>query len=337
MPTALLAYTHYYIFRHPLPSRFEWTSTDVLIAPKNDSRNLAGVKDPSVVYYDGRWHVFATTAKSSSWNLFYTNFSDWSTAKEAEFFYLDQSAIGEGYRAAPQVFYFAPQKLWYLVYQNGNAAYSTNPDIGNPKGWTAPRTFYSGTPKIVEDNIGDGYWLDMWVICDSENCHLFSSDDNGQLYRSQTPISDFPNGFSEPVIALQDSNRYRLFEASNVYKLGDDEADGYLLIVEAIGTDERRWFRSWTMPVIEGPYTPLADEEDNPFARANNVAFEGAAWSKDISHGEMVRSGYDQYLKVDPCKLQYLYQGQDPDAGAGLPYGDLPWRIALLTENNSAC
>jgi endo-1,4-beta-xylanase len=58
----------------------------------------------------------------------------------------------------------------------------------------------------------------MWVICDSANCYLFSSDDNGHLYRSQTTVGQFPNGFTNTVIAAQDS-KYALFEASNVYKV----------------------------------------------------------------------------------------------------------------------
>ncbi|RXW14612.1 hypothetical protein EST38_g11242 [Candolleomyces aberdarensis] len=221
----------------PLQTSFLWSSSGPLISPKDDSRNLSAVKDPSIVYHKGRWHVFATTAKSNNWGLFYTNFTTWSEAPSAPFYYLDQSGIGTGYRAAPQVFYFAPQKLWYLVYQNGNAAYSTNPDISNPAGWTEPKTFYSGMPVIIEQNIGNGYWVDMWVICDEALCHLFSSDDNGQLYRSETPLAKFPEGFNEPVIALQDPERFRLFEASNVYRYAKNS---YLLLVEAIGTDGRR-------------------------------------------------------------------------------------------------
>ncbi|KAJ2922610.1 hypothetical protein H1R20_g14475, partial [Candolleomyces eurysporus] len=304
-----------------------------LISPKNDSRNLAGVKDPSVVYHNGRWHVFATTAKSGNWGLFYTNFTDWSQAASAPFFYLDQSGIGTGYRAAPQILYFAPQKLWYLIYQNNNAAYSTNPDISNPRGWTAPKTFYSRTPRIIEQNIGSGYWVDMWVICDASLCHLFSSDDNGHLYRSQTTLANFPNGFNEPVIALQDTKNM-LFEASNVYRYADN---GYLLLVEAIGSDGKRWFRSWTSSSISGSWKALAAEESNAFMRSNNVAFPSgtAQWTRDFSHGELIRSGSDQELRINPCKLEYLYQGMDPNAGGN--YGDLPWKLALLTQTNSPC
>ncbi|SCL72127.1 Glycosyl hydrolase family 62 [Micromonospora chersina] len=314
-----------------LPSSFRWSSSGALIGPKNDGRGIAGIKDPSVVYYNGRYHLFASTAKSSGYNLVYTSFADWSQAGSAPFTYLDQTPIGAGYRAAPQVFYFAPQRLWYLVYQTGNASYSTNPDISNPAGWSAPRNFYSGMPQIISDNIGNGYWVDMWVICDSANCYLFSSDDNGHLYRSQTTLADFPNGMTNTVIAMQDSDRNRLFEASNVYRVGEQ----YLLLVEAIGSDGRRWFRSWTAPAVTGPWTALADTEGNPFARADTVTFPGDAWTRDISHGELIRSGYDQTLTVSPCNLRYLYQGLDPAAGGD--YNGLPWRLGLLTQTNSTC
>ncbi|MEU6668002.1 non-reducing end alpha-L-arabinofuranosidase family hydrolase [Streptomyces sp. NPDC046727] len=317
-----------------LPSRFSWSSSGPLIAPKPDAtHNIAGIKDPTVVYYNGKYHVFASVASSSGYNLVYLNFSDWSQAGSATHHYLDRSAIGTGYRAAPQVFYYAPQKLWYLVYQTGNASYSTNPDISNPNGWSAPRNFYSSMPDIIRQNIGNGYWVDMWVICDSANCYLFSSDDNGHLYRSQTTLSQFPNGFTNTVVAAQDSNKYALFEASNVYKV--QGSNQYLLIVEAVGSDGRRYFRSWTSGSLAGSWSPLAASESNPFARAGNVTFPSGAWTKDISHGEMIRAGYDQTLTIPACRLQYLYQGMNP--GASGDYNLLPWRLGLLTQTSSTC
>jgi len=317
-----------------LPSTFKWSSSGALISPKPDAtHNIAGIKDPTVVYYNGKYHVFASTANASGYNLVYLNFSDWSQAGSATHHYLDRTAIGSGYRAAPQVFYYAPQRLWYLVYQTGNASYSTNPDISNPNGWSAPRNFYASMPDIIRQNIGNGYWVDMWVICDSANCYLFSSDDNGRLYRSQTTVGQFPNGFTNTVIAAQDSNRYALFEASNVYKV--QGANQYLLLVEAIGSDGRRYFRSWTTGSLAGSWTPLAATESNPFARASNVTFPAGAWTKDISHGEMIRAGYDQTLTIPACRLQYLYQGKDPNASGD--YNSLPWRLGLLTQTNSTC
>ncbi|AYN38118.1 1,4-beta-xylanase [Streptomyces dangxiongensis] len=317
-----------------LPSSFSWNSSGALIAPKPDAtHSIAGIKDPTVVHYNGKYHVFASTASSSGYNLVYLSFTDWSQAGSATHHYLDRTAIGTGYRAAPQVFYYAPQKLWYLVYQTGNASYSTNPDISNPNGWSAPRNFYASMPDVVRQNIGNGYWVDMWVICDSANCYLFSSDDNGHLYRSQTTVGQFPNGFTNTVIAAQDSNRYALFEASNVYKV--QGANQYLLLVEAIGSDGRRYFRSWTTSSLAGSWTPLAASENNPFARASNVAFPSGGWTRDISHGEMIRAGYDQTLTIPACRLQYLYQGKDPNASGN--YDNLPWRLGLLTQTNSTC
>ncbi|MDP4507769.1 non-reducing end alpha-L-arabinofuranosidase family hydrolase [Nonomuraea turcica] len=318
-----------------LPSSFRWRSTGALIAPKPDAAhsNIAAVKDPSVVYHNGRWHVFASTASSAGYNLVYTNFTDWAQAGAAQHHYLDQSAIGTGYRAAPQVFYFAPQNRWYLVYQTGNASYSTTTDISNPRSWSAPQHFYSSMPDIIRQNIGSGYWVDMWVICDTAKCYLFSSDDNGHLYRSETTVANFPNGFTNTQIVLQDSNKYRLWEASNIYKVKG--TNQYLLLVEAIGSDGRRYFRSWTSTSIGGTWTPLADTESNPFARANNVTFDGTAWTRDISHGEMIRDSNDQTLTISPCQMRYLYQGMDPNASGD--YNSLPWRLALLTQTNSTC
>ncbi|TKX20907.1 glycosyl hydrolase family 62 protein [Elsinoe australis] len=314
-----------------LPSNFTWSSSGPLIEPKPGS-SIAAIKDSSIIFHDDKYHVFASTARADGYSLVYFSFTDFAQANASTFTYLDQTPIGTGYRAAPEVFYFAPQELWYLIYQNGNAAYSTNPDINDPQGWTAPTNFYDGTPQIVTDNIGDGYWVDMWIICDATDCHLFSSDDNGHLYRSQTSVEDFPNGMSEPVIALSDPDQNRLFEASNVYNIGGGQ---YLLLVEAIGSDSFRWFRSWTSTNLAGPWTPLAAEEDNSFMRSNNVVFEGTPWTKSISHGEIIRTNVDQTLSIRPCEMRYLYQGLSPTATGD--YNSLPWKLGLLTQTNSTC
>ncbi|MBT2225038.1 non-reducing end alpha-L-arabinofuranosidase family hydrolase [Nonomuraea sp. NEAU-A123] len=320
-----------------LPSSFRWSSSGALIAPKSDAtHDIRAVKDPSVVYHDGRWHVFASTTNANgSYSMVYLNFTDWAQAGAAQHHYLDQTAIGTGYKAAPQVFYFAPQQRWYLVYQVGdNAAYSTTTDISNPGSWSAPQRFYAGgMPQIIRDNIGNGYWVDFWVICDSATCYLFSSDDNGHLYRSETTVANFPNGFTNTVIAMQDAARYPLWEAANVYKVSGSTS--YLLVIEAIGSGGTRYFRSWTAPAITGPWQALANTEATPFAGAGNVTFSGTAWTRDISHGEMIRSGIDQTLTISPCNIRYLYQGKDPAATD--PYNLLPWRLGLLTQTNSTC
>jgi len=276
--------------------------------------------------------VYATTASTSGgWNLEYFSFTNWADASSATQYYLDSSGIGSGYRAAPQVFYFAPTGLWYMVFQTGPPSYSTTSDPSDPTSWSAPKTFISSEPSVVTSNKGSGGWIDFWVVCDSSNCYLFFSDDNGHLYRAQTTLANFPSGFGSTTLVMSDS-QYSLFEASNVYKLSG--LNQYLLLVEAIGANGR-YFRSWTSSSLTGTWTALASTESAPFAGASNVSFNGSVWTKDISHGEMVRSSNDQTLTIDPCHLQYVYQGRDPSSSG--TYSQLPYKMGLITQSNSSC
>jgi hypothetical protein len=318
-----------------LPTTIRWNSSGVLAGPKPDSAHpdIAAIKDYTVVRHNGAWQVYATTASASQgWNLVHFSFADWPQANGATHTYLDSTPIGRGYRAAPHIFFFAPHGLWYMVYQTGVPTYSTSTDPGNPRSWTTPRNFMSSEPAIVTQNKGAGSWLDFWMICDGSNCYLFSSDDNGHIYRSQTTLANFPNGFGNTVIALQDS-RFALFEGSAVYKI--QNANQYLLLQEAIGSDGRRWYRSYTSNSLNGSWTPHLATESNPFARSNTVTFSGTAWTRDFSHGELIRAGNDQTVPLNPCRLQFLYQGQDPNASGD--YIRLPWRMGLLTQSNSTC
>lgn len=317
-----------------LPTSFRWTSSAPLMVAKPSTQSPeVAIKDPTVVFHNGRWHVFSTQAKGNGWGLEYRSFTDWSNAGSANPYFLDSTAIGAGYRAAPFVFYHSPSRLWYLVFQNGNAAYATNPDIGNPGGWSAVRTFYSSVPGNIQTDIRNGAnWLDFAVACDSVNCHLFSAGDNGKIYRSQTTLANFPNGFGSTVVALQDANRNNLFEAPQVYKVR--ETGQYLMIVEAIGSSGR-YFRSFTSSSLGGAWTPLAATEGSPFAGDANVAFPTGKWSQGISHGEILRSGYDQNLEISACNLRMLYQGLAP--GASGAYDRLVYRLGLLTQTNSPC
>jgi endo-1,4-beta-xylanase len=319
-----------------VPDSFAWSSTGPILGPVSDATHqLVAIKDPSVVYFNGKWHVYVSSVTAAgTYSIVYMGFPDWDHTADATVYYLDQANL-PGYHAAPQLFYFTPQNRWYLIYQSGPPQYSTNDDPGNPQAWSAPLSFFAAEPAIVTQNKGaSGGWLDFWVICDSVNCHMFFSDDNGHWYRSQTAITDFPHKFSEPVIVLQDASPYHLFEASNVYKMRG--TDKYLAMVEGFDATSasHRYFRSWTADTLDGTWTPLQDTYTMPFASYSNVTFtEQPAWTQDISHGEMLRDGYDETLTIDTCHLQFLYQGLDPSM-LSLPYNSLPWRLGLLTKTN---
>ena len=312
-----------------------WTTTGPLISPIADaSHPIVSVKDPTVVYSDGLWHVYATTyAEKKGWSMVYLNFRNWSEAAQAKPYYLDRNPALAGYHCAPQVFYFRPHKKWYLLYQSQHPTVSTADDLSKPETWTAPQPLFAGTPKSVVQG-----WIDYWIICDDTHAYLFFSDDYGRFYRSRTTLAAFPNGFDDPVVIMQEKNRFDLFEASCVYRLKGTSL--YLCYIECLGGPEnRRYFKAFTADRLDGTWKPLpgADTWEKPFAGMHNVktADGSPLWSIDISHGELLRDGNDETMTIDPANLHFLYQGMDRHTGQ-MDYGLLPYRLGLLSATGAA-
>lgn len=284
------------------------------------------------MYSGGKYHVFMTTAGKRGWGLAYTSFANWSEASNATVVTLDKSPMGPGYRAAPQAFYFAPQHLWYLIYQSGDPTYSTNADVGDPLSWSKPKPFFTTPPDIVKNSSGNPAWLDFWVICNDTTCYLFFTNDGGSFFRAETPISQFPSGFHNTTLVMKATNPGDLFEASNTYKVVG--TNSYVTLVEASGPTGR-YFRIWKSDRLDGEWMPLGSAPMNLFAGAHNVSFDGRIWSEGISHGEMLRAGTDQTLTIDPCMpLKFLYQGLDPN-GKVSDYIKLPYRLGVITANGN--
>jgi hypothetical protein len=61
-----------------------------------------------------------------------------------------------------------------------------------------------------------------------------------------------------------------------------------------------------------------------------NVEHTGERWTDCISHGELVRAGYDQHLEVDPANMRFVFQGVLDRERRGLNYAQIPWRLGLL-------
>jgi hypothetical protein len=312
----------------PFDAPLQWTAGEAVVKPASDARGMVSVKDPSIVRFNDRWHIFATTANTNgAWGMVYLNFADWADAANAKPYYLDENPNLRGYHCAPQIFYFRPHKKWYLIYQSGQSQYSTADDLTRPETWTRPVDFFPTNPPGVSRS-----WLDFWIICDATHAYLFCTGDNGRMYRSRTKLEDFPKGMSDPVVVIEGS-RDGVFEGSMTYKLKGTSA--YLTLVEAIGPGSR-YYRAWISDRLDGEWKPLPNATTfaQPFAGINNVSFaEGVTpWTKDISHGELIRDGYDETPTIDPKNLQLLFQGYDPALNTP-SYSQLPYRLGLLQLN----
>jgi len=256
---------------------------------------------------------------TSGWSMVYFNFSDLNQANNAPWYFLDRTPGFGGYKCAPELFYFQPQNLWYLIFQSPWPTYSTNSNPGNPAGWSNPRTFFTNMPKNA---------IDFFTICDDNNCYLFFSDDAGSWFRTSTSKSSFPNGWSGTfTTVLKSNNPYTYFEASWVYKLTTQNE--YFAGIEGIGADGTRYYQTFNASSLSGQWNELAPG----FASHNNVKYPSAPWNNGISHGELVRAGYNEFLELNPCGIKILYQGVSGSAHD--PYEQLPYKLGLLTSTTN--
>jgi hypothetical protein len=303
-----------------------WEYSAPLIAPEKRSSNPSRAqKDPTVVFYGGKWHVFMTVKLPGKSAIEYCSFKKWEQANESVRTILKIS--NSNYYCAPQVFYFTPHKKWYLIYQMGVpggskmwVAYSTTTDIDEPDSWTQARAILDGG-KDDPRKVGG---LDYWIICDDQRAYLFFTSLDGRMWRLWTHLEDFPGGFDHCELAL----KAEIFEASHTYKLKG--MDKYLTIVEE---DGRRYYKAYLADRVDGEWTPVADTAERPFAGWKNIrpAPGVEPWTDNVSHGELIRDGYDQTLTVDPGDLRFVFQGMWDKDKSGKGYGQFQWRIGMLT------
>jgi arabinoxylan arabinofuranohydrolase len=267
-----------------------------------------GAKDPTIVYYDGKYHVFYTGAnQSGGWQMLYTSAGTISGLASATRTYM--SKIGESYFCAPEVFYFEPKGLWYLVYQDGTygAAYSTTTNIADPNSWSGPKSLG------ISGNTG---W-DYYIICDDTYAYMYNtpSDGSGKLYVRKTALANFPTGWSAPSVAISNT-----FEGAEVYK---SLADGkYYLLVEDM--KDGRYYELWTSSGAGGPWTQVAEK----WAWRGNLAYNSDKWTTNVSHGELIRAGYNQKLEInDINRVDFLIQGTTNTSGE---YQRINWDLGVI-------
>lgn len=290
-----------------LPTTFKWTSTGALAQPKS---GWVSLKDFSSVVYNNQHIVYMSTVDTAgAYGGAVMTFTDWPQMATATQTPLPYGGI------APTLMYFKPKNIWVLLYEWGpwSFTYLTSTNPTSASSWQGPFKLY------------DGASIDETVVCTSMTCYLFFANDDGTIRRASMPIGDFPGAFTNATTIMTDA-RENLFEAPQVYTVKG--ANQYLMIVEALGT-AGRYFRSFTATDLGGTWTPLAATESNPFAGKANVTFSGAAWTADISSGDLVRDNPDETQTIDPCNLQFLYQGLVPNTISD--YNKLPWQPGVLT------
>ena len=267
------------------------------------------VKDPTIVFSGGRYHMFYTGANASGgWQMLYSSAPTLDGFRTAPHVFL--SKIGEGYFAAPEVFFFEPQGLWYLIYQDGafGAAYATTTNIADPNSWSGPKSLG------ISGNLG---W-DYYVICDATMCYMYNSPSDGsrRIFLRTTTLARFPVGWSASSVALTDT-----FEGTNVYR---SIADGqYYLVVEDLL--DNRYYELWTSSSAGGPWMRIAEK----WAWHGNLAFNGSNWTNNVSHGDILRAGVNQRLEInDINRADFLIQGSTQLACC--PYQQIPWDLGII-------
>ena len=198
-------------------------------------------------------------------------------------------------------------------------AYSTTTTLDDPTSWTHARPILDGGEKDPRQVGG----LDYWIICDDERAYLFLTNLDGTMWRLWTHLSDFPEGFGRCELALQAA----IFEASHTYRLKGTGT--YLTLIEENG---RRYYKAYLADRLDGEWKPVADTAEKPFAGWQNIrpAPGVESWTDNVSHGELIRDGYDQTLTVDPARLGFVFQGMRERDKGGKGYGQFQWRIGLL-------
>jgi hypothetical protein len=309
-----------------LSGEFAWTYA----APVLEARAVAGVqfisvKDPSLVRYGDKWHLFCTVrGPQRTHAIVYSSFGDFREANAAPRHVL---SCHPGYFCAPQVFYFTPQKKWFLICQASDPAwgapayrpaYSTTMEVGDPNSWAKLQPMFDKPPGNVKA------WLDFWVICDESKAYLFFTSLDGKMWRCETSRAEFPKGWSTPVVALTGD----IFEASHTYRL--QGLNEYLTVVEAQNGHGWRYYKAYLADRLDGTWRPLAAERDKAFASMRNVTPAGEKWTDVISHGELLRTTSDEKVEVDPANLRFLFQGVLDKDRQGKSYGEIPWKLGLL-------
>lgn len=299
-----------------------WNVGPLLLTPgPAGSFDSIAVKDPSIVHFKDKWHVFYTARDRNGYTLGYVAAPHLSLLSKSRRVPLVQAHASKSkYAAAPQVFLFRPQSKWYLIYQTTDSnylpAYSTTDNIDDPASWSEA--------KPLVDKKDRSKWIDFWVICDETTAYLFFTRDQQEVMQMSTPIDQFPSGFS---------NLRRVFapvhEAVHVYSTSTS-GSSYAMLFE----QQEKGIRHFGLARAGNLRGPWKLESEH-FAGGSQLIYHSGVshWTDEVSHGELIREGFDERLLVSPQNWRLLMQGLPESEHKG-EYTQLPWRLGIIAQPN---
>lgn len=334
--------------------KYHWTvCKTILTAGPEGALDDIAVKDPSIVFFDGRWHLFYTTKRrkiargglSTATSLAYVSAPSLEELNGAQRFELNEAGrLCPKFLCAPQVFFFRPHALWYMILQvpvpgltAHQAVFMTNSDIGDPFGWSKPEVFTFQRKLSM-------FWIDFWVICDDTHAHLFYTDHDGRMFRQEAPLERFPFGFGVEELAVEERGvdgrgPWRLHEASHIYRV--KSTGRYLALLEAVRPhplepsywDSRcRFMFAMAADNLRGPWRRVEGDANQFWGDPKNLYNEDGTPSDygQFSHPEAIRSGHDERLEVENDRPPMLLQSFDAsEIDEHFRYDHLPWELVL--------
>lgn len=298
----------------PPPNSDTWRLGPVLLAPGPASAfDETAVKDPSIVRHDGAWHLFYTARGEGQYRTGYVSAPTLEGLARAPRHLIPQARGKSLYGCAPQIFWFSPQRRWYLVFQSNDANYApmflTTATLADPASWSVAK------PLLAKDE--PAKWIDFWVAADSRDAYLFYTRNHDEVIFRRTRLADFPGGWGSPTVALRG-----VHEAVHIYR-AKGRPEWHLFYEMNDGT---RFFGMAKAPALTGPWERVTDR----YATGEMLRTgDPKPWTEMVSHGELLRSGENERMEYDPTHPRWLIQGLRKDAYRE-PYPEMRWSLSLI-------
>ena len=85
-----------------------------------------------------------------------------------------------------------------------------------------------------------------------------------------------------------------------------------------------RYYELWTSSSAGGSWTQVAEK----WAWRGNLSYKADSWTTNVSHGEIIRAGYNQVMEInDINQVDFLIQGTTNTSGT---YQQINWDLGVI-------